>query len=276
MKNLTQIIFAFFCFCLPTLMQAQKDDDSRYLVGAVPEIDGKVVFTQEFNIPGMSQDEIYNRVLTWMETDLKKNENNSRVVYSNPDKGQIVGIGEEWIVFKSTALSLDRTEIQYQLTATCQPEKCILEIGKIRYEYREGEEKYTAEEWITENELRESSKTLPPDKVTSTAYIAVRMSDNKIVGMINFRHHINHPILSTWGGHIGYSVRPCERKKGYATEMLRQVIINCKIYGLDKILVTCDKDNIGSKKAIITNGGLFEKDIEVDGDTIGRYWIKLQ
>ena len=47
----------------------------------------------------------------------------------------------------------------------------------------------TAEEWITENELRESSKTLPPDKVTSTAYIAVRMSDNKIVGMINFRHH---------------------------------------------------------------------------------------
>lgn len=134
----------------------------------------------------------------------------------------------------------------------------------------------TAEEWITENELRESSKTLPPDKVTSTAYIAVRMSDNKIVGMINFRHHINHPILSTWGGHIGYSVRPCERKKGYATEMLRQVIINCKIYGLDKILVTCDKDNIGSKKAIITNGGLFEKDMEVDGDTIERYWIKLQ
>ena len=57
--------------------------------------------------------------------------------------------------------------------------------------------------------------------------------------------------------------------------MLRQVIINCKIYGLDKILVTCDKDNIGSKKAIIANGGLFEKDIEVDGDTIERYWIKL-
>lgn len=159
MKNLTQIIFAFFCFCLPTLMQAQKDDDSRYLVGAVPEIDGKVVFTQEFNIPGMSQDEIYNRVLTWMETDLKKNENNSRVVYSNPDKGQIVGIGEEWIVFKSTALSLDRTEIQYQLTATCQPEKCILEIGKIRYEYREGEEKYTAEEWITDKYALNKSKT---------------------------------------------------------------------------------------------------------------------
>lgn len=134
----------------------------------------------------------------------------------------------------------------------------------------------TAEEWIEENELRESNKTVPSDRVTSNAYIAVRMSDNKIIGMINFRHHINHPILSTWGGHIGYSIRPCERKKGYATEMLRQVVINCKIYGLDKILVTCNKNNIGSKKTIITNGGLFEKDIVIDGDTIERYWIQLQ
>ncbi|WP_288221511.1 GNAT family N-acetyltransferase [uncultured Clostridium sp.] len=134
----------------------------------------------------------------------------------------------------------------------------------------------TAEEWINENELRENSKTVPSDKVSSNAYIAVRMADNKIVGMINFRHHINHPILSTWGGHIGYSVRPCERKKGYAKEMLRQVIINCKSCGLEKILVTCNKDNMGSKRTIIANGGLFEKYIEVDGDVIERYWINLQ
>lgn len=133
-----------------------------------------------------------------------------------------------------------------------------------------------AAEWIKENELRENSKTIASDKVSSSAYIAVRMSDNKIVGMINFRHHINHPILGTWGGHIGYSVRPCERKKGYAKEMLRQVIINCKNYGLDKILVTCNKENIGSKRTIIANGGVFEKYIEVDGDTMERYWIKLQ
>lgn len=57
--------------------------------------------------------------------------------------------------------------------------------------------------------------------------------------------------------------------------MLRQVIIKCKTHGLDKILVTCDKNNIGSKKTIIANGGVFEKDILIDGEIIERYWIQL-
>ncbi|MCR8746831.1 GNAT family N-acetyltransferase [Romboutsia lituseburensis] len=131
----------------------------------------------------------------------------------------------------------------------------------------------TAKEWIDELDLLESDKTCPPDMVTSNTYIAVRISDNKIVGVIDFRHHIKNPILSIWGGHIGYSVSPSERKKGYATEMLRQIILNCKSYGLDKVLVTCDCNNIGSKKTIIANGGLFEKNVGVEGDTIERYWI---
>ncbi len=156
MKNLTQLLFVLFCFCLPAMLQAQnkdKDDekdDSEYLVGAVPEIDGKVVFTKEFSIPGMSQNEIFDRVINWMNGRLKKNENNSRVVFSDKEKGQIVGTGDEWIVFSSSALSLDRTKILYQLTVTCQPEKCTLEVEKIRFNYREGKEKYTAEEWIVD------------------------------------------------------------------------------------------------------------------------------
>lgn len=156
MKNLTQLLFVLFCFCLPAMLQAQnkdKDDekdDSEYLVGAVPEIDGKVVFTKEFSIPGMSQNEIFDRVINWMNDRLKKNENNSRVVFSDKEKGQIVGTGDEWIVFSSSALSLDRTKILYQLTVTCQPEKCTLEVEKIRFNYREGKEKYTAEEWIVD------------------------------------------------------------------------------------------------------------------------------
>lgn len=158
MKHLTQLLFALFCLCLPAMLHAQgknKDkenekDDSQYLVGAVPEVDGKVIFTKEFSIPGMSQEEIYNRVFKWMEARLKKNENISRVVFSDKDKGQIVGTGDEWIVFSSSALSLDRTKILYQLTATCQPEKCVLEVEKIRFNYREGKEKYTAEEWIVD------------------------------------------------------------------------------------------------------------------------------
>ena len=143
---------------MPALLHAQRDD-SKYLAGAVPEADGKVVFTKDFSIPGMSQDTIYSRLLRWMDARLAKNGNNSRVVFSDKEKGQIVGIGDEWIVFSSTALSLDRTKILYQLTVTCQPEKCVFEVEKIRFNYREGKEKYTAEEWITDKYALNKSQT---------------------------------------------------------------------------------------------------------------------
>ena len=159
MRNLTQLLFALFCLCLPAMLHAQDKDDSKYLAGAVPEVDGKVAFTKEFSIPGMSQDEIYNRIYGWMEARLKQNENISRIVFSDKEKGQIVGTGDEWIVFSSTALSLDRTKILYQLTATCQPEKCTLEVEKIRFNYREGKEKYTAEEWITDKYALNKAQT---------------------------------------------------------------------------------------------------------------------
>ena len=158
MKNLTQVLIALFCLCMPALLHAQRDD-SKYLAGAVPEVDGKVVFTKDFSIPGMSQDTIYSRLLRWMDARLAKNGNNSRVVFSDKEKGQIVGIGDEWIVFSSTALSLDRTKILYQLTVTCQPEKCVFEVEKIRFNYREGKEKYTAEEWITDKYALNKSQT---------------------------------------------------------------------------------------------------------------------
>ena len=159
MKNLTQLLFTLFCLCLPAMLQAQDKDDSKYLAGAVPEVDGKVVFTKEFSIPGMSQDEIYERLLNWMDARLEKNENTSRVVFSDKEKGQIVGVGDEWIVFSSTALSLDRTQILYQLTITCQPEKSVLEVEKIRFNYREGKEKYNAEEWIVDKYALNKTKT---------------------------------------------------------------------------------------------------------------------
>ncbi|WP_276863548.1 DUF4468 domain-containing protein [Mediterranea massiliensis] len=162
MKRMTQILFVLFCLCLPAVLQAQKRDDSKYLAGAVPEEDGKVVFSKEFSIPGMSQDEIFERMKKWMELRLKKNQNEtSRVVYTNKEKGQIVGMGEEWIVFASSALSLDRTRITYQLSAFCHPEKCEFRIEKIRYTYREGrdQEKYVAEEWITDQYALNKSQT---------------------------------------------------------------------------------------------------------------------
>ena len=162
MKRTTKLLFVLACLCMPLILHAQKRDDSKYLAGAVPEVDGKVVFSKEFSIPGMSQDEIFERMQKWMQIRLKRNQNEtSRIVFTDKEKGQIIGIGEEWIVFQSTALALDRTRVQYQLGAFCQPEACELRIEKIRYTYGEGrdQEKYMAEEWITDEYALNKSQT---------------------------------------------------------------------------------------------------------------------
>ncbi len=158
MNKLTHLLLTMFLCFVPSLMMAQ-DDNSRYLVGAVPEVDGKVVFSKEFSIPGMSQEKIYERMNNWLTARLKKNNNtDSRVVFTDQEKGTIAGVGEEWIVFKSSALALDRTMVNYQVTINCSPSKCEIEIGKIRYTYQE-KEKYMAEEWIVDKYALNKSKT---------------------------------------------------------------------------------------------------------------------
>ena len=86
-------------------------------------------------------------------------------------------------------------------------------------------------------------------QVPSHTYLAIRKSDNKVVGIIDLRYHINHPILGTWGGHCGYSVRLSERDKGYAKEMLRLNILNAKSLKIQKLLITCDVKNKASEPA---------------------------
>lgn len=131
----------------------------------------------------------------------------------------------------------------------------------------------TAEEYLEWCRKFSDDTLCPADKVPSTQYFGV--VDGRIVGMIDLRHHIDHPVLSVWGGHIGYSVRPAERRKGYAKEMLRDVLAEAKKRGLEKVLVTCTEGNEGSEKTIRANGGVYEKTVDVDGETVKRFWITL-
>lgn len=131
----------------------------------------------------------------------------------------------------------------------------------------------TVEEWLELLQNREHADTCPKGGVPSNTYLAVRWSDDRIVGIIDLRHHIDHPILGLWGGHIGYSVRPSERGKGYAKEMLRQNLDNCRVKGIAKVLITCSEDNPASEQVIAANGGVFEKTVLVHGETVKRYWI---
>lgn len=132
-----------------------------------------------------------------------------------------------------------------------------------------------AADWIAHVEEFSSAATCPENIVPADVFIAVN-EDDRIVGMIDCRHHINHPRLSEYSGHIGYSVRPSERRRGYAKEMLRQALEFYRVRGIDGVLITCEEGNIGSERTILANGGVFERET-LDGERVmKRFWINMQ
>ena len=110
-----------------------------------------------------------------------------------------------------------------------------------------------------------------PDSV----YYLLDFERNILLGAVNIRHYLNDYLLQ-FAGHIGDGIRPSERRKGYATEMIRLSLIECKKLGLNRVLMVCDKTNIGSAKSIVKNGGILENEfIDDNGKTQQRYWIEL-
>lgn len=114
------------------------------------------------------------------------------------------------------------------------------------------------------------------DRVPAHTYFCLRQSDGRIVGMINIRHRLNDFLLRE-GGHIGYSIRPTERRKGYGTQMLKLALEKCRELNLDRVLITCDKVNVASARVIINNNGVLENELysELYSEIIERYWITL-
>lgn len=113
-----------------------------------------------------------------------------------------------------------------------------------------------------------------PGKVPSTQLFCLDEERNRFVGAVNIRHYLND-ILKFTGGHIGDGVRPSERRKGIATKMLGLALEECKKLGLDRVLMLCDDDNLGSARSIENNGGILEDKPTVDGALIRRYFINL-
>ena len=128
--------------------------------------------------------------------------------------------------------------------------------------------------WLANVRNHEHPETVPAGHVTGTEYLALDEHEH-LVGMTNLRHYLNDYLL-TYGGHIGYSVRPSERKNGYATQMLRLTLGKAKERGIEKVRICCDHYNIASAKAIRANGGVLEDEAydSLDGMLTQRYWIE--
>ena len=129
-------------------------------------------------------------------------------------------------------------------------------------------------DWLEAVRRCEDPVTVPEGKVPATEFLCVR--DGRILGMIQVRRRLNE-YLEKYAGHIGYSVRPSERRKGVATRMLALALAYCRELGLQRVMVSCQPQNEGSRKTILANGGVYagtvhEPERNVD---LERYWIEL-
>lgn len=140
----------------------------------------------------------------------------------------------------------------------------------IPYGWYYGQESVT--DILAEDEKFRIGIDIPEHLVPGTTYWLMRKEDARMLGAVNIRHRLNDHLLAV-GGHIGYGVRPSERRKGYAVRMLKMALEKCGAMGIDRALITCDADNIASARTIVRNGGVFEDERGEGEQRVRRYWI---
>ena len=127
-------------------------------------------------------------------------------------------------------------------------------------------------EWCRTIDANTKVETVNPNWVIIDTFFAVDDQD-RIVGIIDFRHTLNDFLKDL--GHCGYSVRPSERRKGFATEMLRQLLEVAQKTGMNELYLSVERKNKPSVKTIIRNGGVYERSFEIDGEQADIYRIAL-
>lgn len=142
--------------------ETKENPNQKYLKGAVPLIDGKVVFNTTIEAPGKTAAEIYDILHKYMlKMTTEKNQIHSELVIADANTHELGGSYEEWLVFKRNAISLDRTRFSYVLEAKCEYGKAHLSLNRIRYLYEENRnpQHLKAETWITDNEAVNKKNT---------------------------------------------------------------------------------------------------------------------
>lgn len=130
------------------------------------------------------------------------------------------------------------------------------------------------EEYIRICAEYEDPQTVPAHLVPATQFFLIRKGDNKLVGMLQVRHCFNE-YLEKYADHIGYSVRPSERRQGYAKRMLAMALPFCWELGLDRVLISCLDGNLASERTILANGGVYESTVLEPNSQrdLKRFWI---
>lgn len=128
--------------------------------------------------------------------------------------------------------------------------------------------------WIKSVENNRREETVENKLMPASCFILLREEDNRVLGLVDIRHRLNDFLLKR-GGHIGYSIRVSERGRGYGSRILALALDECRKLRIDRVLVTCDRDNIGSAKIIQKNGGILENEVDIQGILQQRYWIDL-